>query len=83
MPGVTIGDNALVAAGSIVTKSVPYRAIVAGNPAKVIGHINDFYERNKDIDLKSKNLSPAEKRELLISLPENRFLKNNKSKIRC
>ena len=36
MPGVTIGDGAVIAAGSVVTKDVPPFAIVAGNPAKVI-----------------------------------------------
>lgn len=34
--GVTIGDNAVVAADSVVTKSVPANSIVAGNPAKVV-----------------------------------------------
>ncbi len=36
MPAVTIGDGAIIASGSIVTKDVPPYAIVAGNPAKVI-----------------------------------------------
>lgn len=36
MPGITIGDHCVVAAGAIVTKDVPPRSIVAGNPAKVI-----------------------------------------------
>ena len=36
MPGVTIGDHAIVAAGSVVTKDVPEWAIVGGNPAKII-----------------------------------------------
>lgn len=35
--GVTIGENAVVAAGSVVTKDVPPYAIVGGNPARVIG----------------------------------------------
>ena len=36
MPGVTIGEGALVAAGSVVTKSVAPHTVVAGNPAKII-----------------------------------------------
>jgi acetyltransferase-like isoleucine patch superfamily enzyme len=34
--GITIGENALVGAGSVVTKDVPDNAVVAGNPAKVV-----------------------------------------------
>jgi len=40
LPGVIIGENALVAAGSIVTKDVPDRAIVMGVPAKVVGGVS-------------------------------------------
>lgn len=36
LPGTTIGDNCVVGAGSVVTKDVPPRSIVAGNPAKII-----------------------------------------------
>ena len=38
LPGVTVGKNALVGAGSVATKDVPENAIVAGNPAKIIGY---------------------------------------------
>ncbi len=41
LPGVTIGENAFVAAGSVVTRNVPDRAIVAGNPASRIGTVAD------------------------------------------
>lgn len=34
--GITIGENALIGAGSVVTKDVPANAVVAGNPAKVL-----------------------------------------------
>ncbi len=40
--GITIGERAMVGAGSVVTKDVPPRAVVAGNPARVIaGKVED------------------------------------------
>lgn len=36
MPGITIGENAVVGAGSVVTKSIPPRVLAVGNPARVI-----------------------------------------------
>lgn len=38
--GVTIGNKAIIGAGSVVTKNVPEKAIVAGNPAKIIKYID-------------------------------------------
>lgn len=39
LPGLTIGEKAMVGAGSVVTKDVPPGAVVAGSPAKVIKRI--------------------------------------------
>ena len=36
LKGVTIGENSVVAAGAVVTKSVPANTVVAGNPAVVV-----------------------------------------------
>lgn len=41
LPGVVIGDNAVIGAGSVVTRDVPPNVVVAGNPAKVIREINE------------------------------------------
>jgi acetyltransferase-like isoleucine patch superfamily enzyme len=41
---VTVGENAIVGAGSVVTKDVPANAIVAGNPAKLIRFVTDKKE---------------------------------------
>ena len=40
LPGVTIGENAVVGAGAVVTKDVPDNAVVVGNPAKVIRYLD-------------------------------------------
>ena len=39
LPGVSIGDNAVIGAGSVVVKNVPKNTVVAGNPARVIKRI--------------------------------------------
>lgn len=56
MPGVTISDNVLVAAGSVVTKSIPPNVIVAGNPAKIIGNIDTYLKSNSEFDVHTKGL---------------------------
>ncbi|MEI8303984.1 MAG: acyltransferase [Burkholderiales bacterium] len=41
LPGITIGEKALVGAGAVVTKDVPPRAVVIGNPAKIVRYLDD------------------------------------------
>lgn len=41
LPGIEIGANSMIGAGSVVTKSVPENAVVIGNPARVIGTVSD------------------------------------------
>ena len=54
MPGVTIGDNSVIGAGSVVTKDVPSNVIAVGNPCKVLReigeHDREYYWRDKKID---------------------------------
>lgn len=40
LPGVTVGENSVVAAGAVVTKDVPDNTVVAGIPAKVVKHLD-------------------------------------------
>lgn len=55
LPGVTIGDNTVIGAGSIVTKDIPANVVAVGNPCKVLREINDhdkeYYFKNKKINL--------------------------------
>ncbi len=46
--GVTIGEFAMVAAGAVVTKNVPPFALVAGNPARQIGTVDEAGNRNQE-----------------------------------
>lgn len=46
LANVTIGENAIVGAGSVVTRSVPPNAIVAGNPARILRYIEIGKEGN-------------------------------------
>ncbi len=50
LPGVRIGDEVIVGAGSVVTKNVPNNCIVAGNPAKIIKVDVKVNNRTKIID---------------------------------
>ena len=47
MPGVRIGSNSIVAAGSVVTKDVPPNSVVGGNPAKVISSFDALMEKRR------------------------------------
>jgi acetyltransferase-like isoleucine patch superfamily enzyme len=55
MPGVTIGNNVVIGAGSVVTKDIPDDVIAAGNPARVIRKITeedrDYYYKDRKFDV--------------------------------
>ncbi len=74
MPGVTIGSGALVAAGSVVTKSVPAGVVVGGNPAKYICTVDEYIQRNLKYNLHTKGLNANKKREFLLSLASDKFI---------
>ena len=46
MPGVTIGDNSVIGAGSVVTKDIPANVVAYGNPCRVAREINECDHRD-------------------------------------
>ena len=42
LPGVTIGDNVVIGAGSVVNKDIPSNTVAVGNPCRVIKEINNY-----------------------------------------
>lgn len=48
LPGVTIGPNSIVGAGSVVSRDVPPRSVAVGNPAKVLFSLEDYLHRIKE-----------------------------------
>lgn len=55
LPGVTIGDNTVIGAGSIVTKDIPSNVVAVGNPCRVLREINErdreYYFKDRKIQL--------------------------------
>ncbi len=74
MPGVTIGNNVLVAAGSVVTKSIPDGVVVGGNPARIICTVEDYQNRNLNYNIKTKGKTRKEKEQILFNTPDSMFV---------
>ena len=55
LPGVTIGDNSVIGAGSVVTKDIPADVVAVGNPCRVLRPIGErdkvYYYKDRKIDL--------------------------------
>jgi len=82
MPGVTVGKNSVVAAGSIVTKDVDPDSVVGGNPARFICSLSDYLEKQKNILEKApkfdgqftiENIDESRKIEMNTSLTKNKI----------
>lgn len=78
LPGVIIEDNVIIAAGTVVVKSIPTGSIVGGNPAKIIGKFEDYKKKmietavsDEDMDF---TLSYRERIEKIIDSESKPFL---------
>ncbi len=79
LPGVTIGPNAIVGAGSMVTKDVPPETVAAGNPAMPVSTLEDYLKKIESLSKNRKifgeeyhmeNLDEAKRGELIAALQE-------------
>ncbi|MBU3217499.1 galactoside O-acetyltransferase [Clostridium estertheticum] len=54
LPGITIGDNSVIGAGSVVTHDIPENVVAVGNPCRVLRDINErdkeYYYKNRRVD---------------------------------
>ena len=56
VPGVTIGDNVVIGAGSVVTKDIPSNVVAVGNPCRVLREVG---ERDREYYFKDRKIDPA------------------------
>ena len=60
LPGITIEENAMVGAGAVVTRSVPPKAIVGGNPARIMGYVDTPISAEANGNLPAFNLQESQ-----------------------
>lgn len=88
LKGVTIGDNSIIGAGSVVTSDIPENSVAGGNPAKVICSLDEYYKKRVKAQLveASKQAKLIEKRLKRKPRPEDfrelfyLFLERDKAK---
>ena len=56
LPGVTVGDNVVIGAGSVVTKDIPSNVVAVGNPCRVLRPVG---EQDREFYFKNRRISPA------------------------
>lgn len=65
LPGVTIGDNVVIGAGSIVSRSIPDNTLAVGSPAKVISNLEDYLNKIEKKIMHTGGLPIHEKKKIL------------------
>ena len=68
LPGVTIGDNTIIGAGSVVNRDIPANSVAAGVPCRVICTLEEYKEKHKDDFLYMVKLPYEEKKRFLLNL---------------
>jgi UDP-2-acetamido-3-amino-2,3-dideoxy-glucuronate N-acetyltransferase len=68
LPGITIGEHAMIGAGSVVTRSVPANTLVLGNPARIVRYINTDLVTDPESCVAESRINTSE-RKFLYQLP--------------
>lgn len=68
MPGVTLGDNTVVAAGSVVTRSFEGGAVIAGVPARRVRALDEYRQSAFERGVDTKGMDEDEKRRVLTDI---------------
>ena len=71
LPGVTLGDNVVVAAGAVVTKSFPENCVIAGNPARIIKELTEDDAPTTSLEQQRAKINQIDKE--LVRLLEQRM----------
>jgi len=77
LPGVTIGKNCVIGAGTIVTKCIPDNSVAAGNPVRIIRTTEEYKEKMIDLNLQTKTMGKKEKKSTLLNITEKKLIKRN------
>lgn len=80
LPGITIGQKAMIGAGSVVTEDIPPNAIVFGNPACIVNYVNTFHEKKEQAKVDSKLISNMKDSDVrLLEFPKISDIRGNLS----
>lgn len=77
LPGVTIGENCIVGAGSVVTKSIPDNTVAAGVPCRFITTTEEYKKAALRLNTGTGLLKYKEKKQVLLSLADDKFIRKN------
>lgn len=75
LKGVTIGNNVIIGANSLVNKNIPDNVVVAGNPAKVITTVDEYYKKRKKLQLSEAVQCACEYYEVYKKWPEKKIMR--------
>ncbi|MFQ8583139.1 MAG: hypothetical protein ACLSA6_11750 [Holdemania massiliensis] len=57
-PGVTVGDNTVIGAGSVVTRSLPENVVAVGNPCRILRQLGEAPNPKEDDEKRSHFIEP-------------------------